>query len=218
MDKAAIDELQMHGQDIPWLLQHWAEKKPDHPALIWEPVDGDGRDVDLRRARRGDARPRGRTARPRHRARRQGPDPRRQLPRDAARLVGLRDVGSRGRHDQHAIGTDRGRMVHRSLAVRRRDHAASSSSATSAPRPVTSVGSRSSAIAPTPTPSSRSTTYAATAHRGRAAPSSRCARSGSCSPRARPTSRRPSCTRTPTRCGRAASARGTSTCRPTTAT
>ena len=43
MDRAAIDELQMHGQDIPWLLQHWAEKKPDHPALIWEPVDGDGK-------------------------------------------------------------------------------------------------------------------------------------------------------------------------------
>ena len=42
MDRSAIDELQMHGQDIPWLLQHWADKKPDHPALIWEPFDGDG--------------------------------------------------------------------------------------------------------------------------------------------------------------------------------
>jgi crotonobetaine/carnitine-CoA ligase len=40
MDESAINELQMHGQDIPWLLQHWAEQKPDHPALIWEPVDG----------------------------------------------------------------------------------------------------------------------------------------------------------------------------------
>jgi crotonobetaine/carnitine-CoA ligase len=40
MDRSAIDELQMHGQDIPWLLQHWAEQKPDHPALVWEPVDG----------------------------------------------------------------------------------------------------------------------------------------------------------------------------------
>jgi crotonobetaine/carnitine-CoA ligase len=42
MDRSAIDELQMHGQDIPWLLAHWADKKPDHPALIWEPGDGDG--------------------------------------------------------------------------------------------------------------------------------------------------------------------------------
>jgi crotonobetaine/carnitine-CoA ligase len=41
MDRSAIDELQMHGQDIPWLLQHWAEQKPEHPALVWEPVDGD---------------------------------------------------------------------------------------------------------------------------------------------------------------------------------
>ena len=43
MNEAAINELQMHGQDIPWLLQHWAGKKPDHPALIWEPVDGEGK-------------------------------------------------------------------------------------------------------------------------------------------------------------------------------
>ena len=43
MDRSAIEELQMHGQDIPWLLRHWAEKKPDHPALIWEPVEGEGR-------------------------------------------------------------------------------------------------------------------------------------------------------------------------------
>ncbi len=40
MDRAAIEELQMHGQDIPWLLQTWAEAKPDHPALIWDPPEG----------------------------------------------------------------------------------------------------------------------------------------------------------------------------------
>ena len=40
MDRSTIEELQMHGQDIPWLLQHWADAKPDHLALIWEPVDG----------------------------------------------------------------------------------------------------------------------------------------------------------------------------------
>jgi carnitine-CoA ligase len=42
MDRSVIEEIQMHGQDIPWLLEHWAEKKPDHPALIWEPFEGEG--------------------------------------------------------------------------------------------------------------------------------------------------------------------------------
>ena len=59
--------------------------------------------------------------------------------------------------------------------------------------------------------SSRSTTCSATPRRGRAAPSSRCCRSGSCSRRAPPTSPRPSCTPTPTRCGPAGSGRATST-------
>ena len=43
MDRSAIEELQMHGQDIPWLLAHWATHKPDHPALVWDPPDGAGR-------------------------------------------------------------------------------------------------------------------------------------------------------------------------------
>jgi crotonobetaine/carnitine-CoA ligase len=43
MDRTAIDELQMHGQDIPWLLGHWATHKPDHPALVWDPPEGEGR-------------------------------------------------------------------------------------------------------------------------------------------------------------------------------
>ncbi|HEY3833367.1 MAG TPA: class I adenylate-forming enzyme family protein [Acidimicrobiia bacterium] len=33
-------DFQMHGQDIPWLLAHWAERKPDHHALVWDPGDG----------------------------------------------------------------------------------------------------------------------------------------------------------------------------------
>jgi crotonobetaine/carnitine-CoA ligase len=33
----------MHGQDIPWMLQHWADRKPDHPALVWSPKEGDGK-------------------------------------------------------------------------------------------------------------------------------------------------------------------------------
>src|SRR5690242_8284033 len=43
MDRTALEALQMHGQDIPWLLRHWAEHKPDHPVLVWEPIDGDVR-------------------------------------------------------------------------------------------------------------------------------------------------------------------------------
>jgi carnitine-CoA ligase len=33
----------MTGQDVPWLLNHWASNKPDHPFLIWEPRDGNDR-------------------------------------------------------------------------------------------------------------------------------------------------------------------------------
>ncbi|MDI2129959.1 class I adenylate-forming enzyme family protein [Yinghuangia seranimata] len=34
---------QVHGQDIPWLLRHWAEHRPEHPALVWEPAEGERR-------------------------------------------------------------------------------------------------------------------------------------------------------------------------------
>jgi crotonobetaine/carnitine-CoA ligase len=43
MDTAAILDFQTHGQDIPWLLEHWAEQKPDHDALVWAPREGDTR-------------------------------------------------------------------------------------------------------------------------------------------------------------------------------
>ncbi len=43
MDRTALEALQMHGQDIPFLLRHWAEHKPDHPLLVWEPAEGDAR-------------------------------------------------------------------------------------------------------------------------------------------------------------------------------
>ncbi|QXC61086.1 acyl--CoA ligase [Aquihabitans sp. G128] len=42
MDRSAIEQLQMHGQDIGQLLAHWAEQKPEHGALVWEPFEGDG--------------------------------------------------------------------------------------------------------------------------------------------------------------------------------
>lgn len=43
MDHDALQEFQMHGQDIPWLLAHWAEHRPDHPVLVWDPPDGAAR-------------------------------------------------------------------------------------------------------------------------------------------------------------------------------
>ena len=60
METTAIQEFQTHGQDIPWLLEHWADRKPDHPALVWSPREGDGRRwtyaellVDVRRVAAG---------------------------------------------------------------------------------------------------------------------------------------------------------------------
>ncbi len=35
-----VDSFQFAGQDISWLVAHWAKYKPDHPFLIWEPRDG----------------------------------------------------------------------------------------------------------------------------------------------------------------------------------
>jgi carnitine-CoA ligase len=43
VNRAALEEVQMHGQDIPWLLRHWATHKPDHEALVWDPPEGEVR-------------------------------------------------------------------------------------------------------------------------------------------------------------------------------
>jgi len=43
MDTTKLEQFQMHGQDIPQLLAHWAEHKPDHAALVWAPRAGDAR-------------------------------------------------------------------------------------------------------------------------------------------------------------------------------
>ena len=40
LSQESVDQFQFAGQDIPWLVQHWARHKPDHPFLIWEPRDG----------------------------------------------------------------------------------------------------------------------------------------------------------------------------------
>jgi crotonobetaine/carnitine-CoA ligase len=31
------------GQDVPWLIRHWAQKTPDKAFIIWEPKEGDSR-------------------------------------------------------------------------------------------------------------------------------------------------------------------------------
>jgi crotonobetaine/carnitine-CoA ligase len=36
----AVLRFQMHGQDIPSLLAHWAGARPEHHALVWAPRDG----------------------------------------------------------------------------------------------------------------------------------------------------------------------------------
>jgi crotonobetaine/carnitine-CoA ligase len=38
-----VIDFQFAGYDIPWMLNHWAQEKPDHPFLIWEPKDGAAR-------------------------------------------------------------------------------------------------------------------------------------------------------------------------------
>ncbi|HEX6392833.1 MAG TPA: AMP-binding protein [Acidimicrobiales bacterium] len=40
LQQAAVLDLQTHGQDLPWLLSYWADRRPDHPALIWDPPGG----------------------------------------------------------------------------------------------------------------------------------------------------------------------------------
>ncbi len=40
INQAEATAFQMIGQDIPWLLNHWAEHQPDKPFLIWEPKEG----------------------------------------------------------------------------------------------------------------------------------------------------------------------------------
>jgi carnitine-CoA ligase len=42
-DPAAVAAYQFGGQDIPWIIDHWAEHRADHTFLIWEPRDGNDR-------------------------------------------------------------------------------------------------------------------------------------------------------------------------------
>ena len=41
LDPQYVAEFQFAGQDIPWLLAHWAKHKPQHPFLVWEPKSGE---------------------------------------------------------------------------------------------------------------------------------------------------------------------------------
>lgn len=40
MDEQRAAAFQFAGQDIPWLLRHWADAQPDKVFLIWEPRNG----------------------------------------------------------------------------------------------------------------------------------------------------------------------------------
>src|SRR5262245_7363378 len=41
--RAQLLDFQMYGQDIPFLLDRWADRRPDHPALVWDPGEGEVR-------------------------------------------------------------------------------------------------------------------------------------------------------------------------------
>ena len=43
LEAATVDAFQFAGQDIPWLVSHWAQHKPDHPFLVWEPKSGEAK-------------------------------------------------------------------------------------------------------------------------------------------------------------------------------
>lgn len=40
LDPERTTRFQFAGQDLPWLVEHWARVKPDHPFLVWEPKSG----------------------------------------------------------------------------------------------------------------------------------------------------------------------------------
>jgi crotonobetaine/carnitine-CoA ligase len=43
LDPQEVARYQFNGQDVPWLLDHWAANRADHPFLVWEPKDGQSR-------------------------------------------------------------------------------------------------------------------------------------------------------------------------------
>ncbi len=40
LDQSRVAAFQFSGQDVPWLLAHWAKNKADHTFLVWEPREG----------------------------------------------------------------------------------------------------------------------------------------------------------------------------------
>jgi carnitine-CoA ligase len=40
MDETAVPAFQLAGQDIWWMVDRWAQSRPDHPFLVWEPRQG----------------------------------------------------------------------------------------------------------------------------------------------------------------------------------
>ena len=210
IDPAQAAAYQFGGQDIPWLIDHWAEHRAEHAFLIWEPKDGSERTWTY--AEFAEA-------------------TKRVAAGLVARGVGLGDMvlihaencpeaviawyaccprrcgGSDHEHPQRGR---RGRVLHRPHGLRRGDHAAEVRVAGRRGRPGPGVDRRHRRQLRHPAPSrASSTTVAIRSPRSRATPRThrsatpiRCCPPGSCSPRARPPSRRPWCTPMPTRCGR----------------
>lgn len=39
-DAQRVAKFQFNGQDIPWMVDHWAMHQPEHPFIVWEPRSG----------------------------------------------------------------------------------------------------------------------------------------------------------------------------------
>ena len=210
IDPAQAAAYQFGGQDIPWLIDHWAEHRAEHAFLIWEPKDGSERtwtyaefaEATKRVAAGLVARGVGLGGKVLIHAE--------NCPEAVIAWYACRRARCGGSDHEHPQRGRRGRVLHRPHGLRRGDHAAEVSRRWS-PRPARTWGGSSS---PTTTPASPPSRASSTtvvdpfsslegdAATPAARRRSRCCPPGSCSPPARPPSRRPSCTPMPTRCGR----------------
>ena len=122
MNRAALDELQMHGQDIPWLLATLGHPQARPPGPGLGSSRGRRPAMDLRRTPRRHAWPGRGAARPRPEGGRQGAHPRREFPEMLAGLAGLRHARRGGGHHQHPLGGGGNRLLRRPCRLRRCRH------------------------------------------------------------------------------------------------
>ncbi len=225
MDSVDLEKFQMSGQDIPWLLEHWADRKPDHPVLVWAPREGGGRHWtyaellgDVRRVAAGlDARGIAKGDKVLIHAEN---CPEMVLAWLACATLGAVAVTT----NTKSVGAELTYFAEHTgavAAITQPQYAAMVAEAAPALKWIVVTADNSGEPA---SDESRARlrdlrrAFSADADWTARAVPSRCCRSGSCSPRAPPADRRPSSTPTPTRSGRAAPARATSTSPPTTPT